>query len=131
MQPYPDIHTLVDTLLGQEYTPDLDCWALTRYLFQHGRGITLDARFEHNRFAVLEVWWQDDDRIVETILQPWDVCVFNTGGPMADHVGIAMDAHYFVHSRQKTGVCKEPVQRWKKRLLQVVRVQERPGSGSF
>jgi cell wall-associated NlpC family hydrolase len=126
------LDVLADELLGWPYDADFDCWALVRHLFVEGRGIVLDALPELNRLRVQEVWFRGDARPLMDVVEPWDILVLTLGGPLADHTGIVMDARYFLHSRVAIGVCKEPLAKWQRRCLQVVRVQEQtsPPSGT-
>jgi hypothetical protein len=123
--PRPALEALVDELLGQPYQESQNCWWLVRHLFERGRGVHLDVEADLNALVLHEVWFRDDARPVLEVVQPWDGLVFTVAGPLADHAGIVINAEYFVHSRVKIGVCKEPLQKWSNRLLQVVRVQAR------
>ena len=123
--PRPSLEALVDELLGRPYVPAEDCWWLVRHLFERGRGVHLDVEADLSALVLHEVWFRDDARPVREVVQPWDGVVFAVAGPLADHAGIVITPEYFVHSRTGTGVCREPLQKWRRRLLQVVRVQER------
>lgn len=123
--PLPTLEYLVEEVLGHPYSEAMDCWALVRYLFAAGRGVQLDVQADLNALVLHEVWFRDDARPYQDIIQPWDGLVFHTAGPLADHAGIAITAEYFVHARRKTGVCRERIHPWSSRLLQVVRVQAR------
>lgn len=123
--PRPSLDALVDELLGLPYHESQDCWWLVRHLFARGRGVHLAVEADLNALVLQEVWFRDDARPLSDVVAPWDGLVFTVAGPLADHAGIVIDAEYFVHSRTGTGVCREPLQKWRRRLLQVVRVQER------
>lgn len=128
----PSLDELVTGLLGTPWTKEHDCWWLVRTLYREGLGIDLAHEMEQAAFRCLEIWWRGDTALIETIVQPYDLLILATGGPMADHVGVICDTRSFVHSREKTGVCKELIQRWCKRHLQVVRIWSRalPHCGS-
>jgi cell wall-associated NlpC family hydrolase len=126
------LEQLADELLGWPYDANFTCWDLVQYLFEHGRGLHLDALPELNRHRVQEVWFRGDPRPLADVVQPWDVLVCTVRGPLADHAGVVIDALWFIHNRENVGVCKEPFKRWEKRVLQVIRVQaqELPPSGT-
>jgi cell wall-associated NlpC family hydrolase len=120
-----DLQTLAQSLLGREHTPEFNCWDLVLLLFQEGQGITLHTDIERNRALVHEVWWQDDPHDLCTCVQPYDLLVMHTRGPLADHIGVVLDGQTFIHNREKVGVCIEKLQMWLPRCLQLLRVQPR------
>lgn len=119
--PFPDLTSLVTPLLGTPHS-QMDCWDLVQYLFREGRGITFDPHIDRNQTRIMEVWWHEDGDPLDSVLQPWDVCIFHTAGPLADHIGVVLNTLQFVHSRPQTGVVCETIARWRSRLLQVARV---------
>lgn len=123
MQPtYPPIAALVEERLGRPHTATYNCWTFIQDVFLAGRGIVFDPIIEQNRLRVQEVWWRSDPVALEDVVQPFDLLVFHTRGPLADHIGVAIDAQSFAHNRDKVGVCRETLQSWHQRCLQVLRV---------
>jgi cell wall-associated NlpC family hydrolase len=122
----PDIHVLVDPLLGAPYAT-MDCWNLVRYLYREGFGLDLVRDAERAAVAFQELWYRGDARDPLTGIAPWDLLVIanTTAVPISDHVGIALDAQQFVHARAaETGVALARLRTWKSRLLQVARLRE-------
>jgi cell wall-associated NlpC family hydrolase len=122
----PDINSLVDPLLGAAYA-DMDCWDVARHLYREGFGLDLARDTERAAVAFQELWYRSDERDPLTCIAPWDLIVIanNAALPVGDHVGVAVDAHQFVHARvSKTGVAVDRLRTWKTRLLQVARLRE-------
>lgn len=128
----PNIHRLVEPLIGLPYEhfqlpgPSGQanaCWGLVRELFHKGFGIDLatDSTTAAERFA--EVWYRGDARDPWDGLQAWDGLVLATRGLLSDHVGLIVEPTLMVHVRQRVGVCVEPIQRWKPKLVQIVRLR--------
>ena len=67
------------------------CWGLVLHLFKEGFGFDLatDTTSAAERFA--EVWYRGDTRDPWEVLQPWDVLVLATRGPLSDHVGLIVE----------------------------------------
>jgi cell wall-associated NlpC family hydrolase len=122
----PDIHALVDPLLGKAYA-EYDCWNLVRHLYREGFGLDLVRDAERAAVAFQELWYRGDDRDPLTCIEPWDLLIIanNPTMPISDHVGIAVDTQQFVHARvAETGVAVARLRTWKSRLLQVARLRE-------
>ena len=131
--PLPDIAPMVTPLIGLPYEhfqlpgssgASNACWGLVRHLLKEGFGFDLatDATSAAERFA--EVWYRGDATDPWDVLQPWDALVFATRGPLSDHVGLVVEPTRMVHVRQRVGVCVEPTQRWKPKLVQIVRLRK-------
>ena len=96
---------------------------LVRHLLQEGFGFDLatDAVSAAERFG--EVWHRGLDRDPWELLQTWDALVFITRGLLTDHLGLIVEPTLMVHCRRRIGVCVEPIQRWRPKLFQIVRVR--------
>ena len=132
MQSLPNIQTLVAPLVGLPYEhfqlPGASgasnaCWGLVRHLFQAGFGFDLatDTTSAAERFA--EVWYRGDACDPWEVFQVWDALVLATRGLLSDHVGLVVEPTLMVHVRQRVGVCVEPIQRWKPKVVQIVRLR--------
>jgi hypothetical protein len=121
---YHPIAALVEERLGREHTKQYNCWDFIQDIFLAGRGIAFDPVIEHNRLRVQEVWWRSDPVPLEDVVRPYDLLVLSTRGPLADHIGVVIDKQSFAHNREKAGVCRENLQNWHQRCLQVLRVTE-------
>jgi cell wall-associated NlpC family hydrolase len=128
----PDILQIVTPLIGLPYEhfqlpgpfgASNACWGLVRHLLKEGFGFDLatDATSAAERFA--EVWYRGDSRDPWEVLQRWDGLVLATRGTLSDHVGLIVEPTTMVHVRQRVGVCVEPIQRWKPKLVQIVRLR--------
>jgi cell wall-associated NlpC family hydrolase len=134
MQHLPDIQALVKPLIDADLPYEHfqlpgpsgasnACWGLVRYLFHEGFGFDLatDTTSAAERFA--EVWYCGSMHDPWEVLQPWDVMVLATRGPLSDHVGLIVEPTRMVHVRRRLGVCVEPIRRWKPKLVQIVRLR--------
>lgn len=123
VQSWPNLHALVDPLLGTPYA-ECDCWRLLHTLYQQGFGLDLanDPSLLSSQFQ--ELWFQGDARCPLALVQPWDCLVLSIKGLVGDHCGLVLDEALFVHPRKRAGVVKEPIRRWQEKLLQVVRPRE-------
>ena len=132
MATLPNIRSVVDSLIGLPYEhfqlpspsgASNACWGLVKYLYKKGFGFDLatDTTSAAERFA--EVWYRGEDRDPLALLQSWDALVFATRSPLSDHVGLVVEPTLMVHVRKRVGVCVEPMQRWKPKLVQIVRVR--------
>ena len=136
-RPLPNIRRIVEPLIGLPYehfqlpgptsagmsAAANACWGLVRFLYKEGFGFDLatDTTSAAERFA--EVWYRGEDRDPWLLLQPWDAMVLATRGALSDHVGLIVEPTLMVHVRKRVGVCVEPIQRWKPKLVQIVRVR--------
>lgn len=117
----PDILALVDPLLGLPYA-QYDCWQLVRKLYLEGWGIDFEADPAAAIHQVQEIWFEDEDGDPLALVQPWDLVIFRTRAMASGHVGIMVDERQFVHER-RTGLCLEPLVRWRARLMQIARLR--------
>ena len=122
LETLPDIRPLVDQLLGRPYA-EVNCFALLRHLFAAGWGLDLEADPVQAAQSVLEYWHADDPRDLCTLVQPWDILVLRDLHPWGTHVGVVVDTVSYVHTRPRTGVVLEPIQRWRRWVVQVARLQ--------
>jgi cell wall-associated NlpC family hydrolase len=118
----PDLAALVEPLLGLPYE-QYDCWALCRYLYREYWGEDLDADPAQGWKHIQEIWWQDDTEDPLSLSQSGDLWIMRGTGMSSHHTGIVCNTVYFVHTRRRTGVCLEPLARWKPRLLQLARLR--------
>lgn len=118
----PDLTAIITPILGEPYA-QWDCFRLVRHLIYEGFGMDLDEDPQQAVKAIVEVWYRGDARDPLTLLQPWDCWILATKGLYSDHVGIVVDTQHFVHTRRRTGVCVEPLLRWKSKLLQLARLR--------
>ena len=118
----PDLAAIVAPLLGEPYAT-WNCFRLVKHLIYEGYGVTLDDEPQHAARSILEVWYRGDGADPLSLVQPWDAAIFACRGPFSDHLGLMVDAQYFVHTRPRTGVCLEPLRRLEKRLLQLARLR--------
>lgn len=119
------IQEAIDQLMGREY-PAGTCWQyVLDLLHAGGQG---DYR-DHPAQAVAqtrEVWFCDDSRDPWSLIQPWDwLLLTHTGRPehgaVVGHIGVVIDASCMTHVRVQGGVCREPLRRWRHRLIQLAR----------
>lgn len=118
----PDIAAIIDPLIGMPYA-QMNCWQLVRTLYRQGWGDDLDDHPAQAWRHVEELWWQEDPEDPLALIQPWDLLVLRGLGMASQHVGVAIDALTFIHTRQRVGVCLEPMRRWAPRLLQLARLR--------
>lgn len=118
----PDLAGLVEPLLGLSYE-QYDCWALCRHLYREYWGEDLDADPAQGWKYIQELWWQDDTDDPLTLSQSGDLWIMRGRGMSSHHVGIVCNTVHFVHTRRRTGVCLEPLRRWRPRLLQLARLR--------
>lgn len=121
---WPNIHSLVDPLLGLPYA-QYNCWRVAQILFKAGWNLDLaaDPRLLTGAFA--EVWWcEGNPRPPLSLVQPWDCLVLSIKGLVGDHCGVVLDDRLMVHTRKKAGIVKEPMTRWDAKLWQIVRLKE-------
>lgn len=127
----PNLAALVQPILGAPYTqftlpgtpaPNA-CYGLVAYLMREGLGVDMPTDPASLMSHVVEVWFRGDATDPLALVQPWDGYVLATKLAWSDHVGLVTSETHFVHVRQRTGVCLEPLQRWRSRLLQVVRLR--------
>lgn len=132
MQSLPDIRPLVEQVVGLPYEhfqlpgpsgASNACWGLVRFLYKEGFGFDLatDTTSAAARFA--EVWYRGSSQDPWETLQRWDALVLATRSPLSDHVGLIVEPTLMVHCRRRVGVCVEPIQRWKPKLVQIVRLR--------
>jgi hypothetical protein len=121
-QSIPDLRALVTPILGASYE-QYNCYRLLKHLISTGFGLTLDDDPQRAAQAIVEVWYRGDTREPLALMQPWDCAILACRGPLSDHVGLVVDTQYFVHTRRRTGVCLEKVQRWQSKLLQIARLR--------
>jgi hypothetical protein len=124
MQTIPDLAAIADPLLGKPYT-DVDCWQLLRFVLAEGFRYTLDPQPANNLGDVCEIWHCDETCDPWARAQPWDLLVFATSRGITQHVGLVVNDAYLLHTRPRTGVCLEPLQRrWiRAQLFQVLRLR--------
>jgi hypothetical protein len=122
VQRIPNIRSLVDQILGASYA-DYNCYGLVRYLLKAGFALDLDADPHQAANAIVEVWYRGDTRDPLTLIRPWDCFILACKGFASDHLGLIVDARTFVHTRPRTGVVLEPIQRWQAKLLQIARLR--------
>lgn len=127
MQPVmrvPTITDIVDPILGASYE-HYDCWGLVRYILKAGFHLDIVADPRQAAEQVCEVWQRDDPRDPFQLLQPWDWLIFITRArlPVTNHVGLVVDPTQMVHTRRRTGVVREPMQRWMPKVFQVARLR--------
>lgn len=118
----PDLRAIIDPLIGAPYE-QWDCWRLIRHLYREGWGIALEDDPGVAHREVQEIWFAGDTEEPLALVQPWDVVIMRTRGLASSHVGIVLDTQYFIHTRQRIGVCLEPLRRWQSRLLQIARLR--------
>jgi hypothetical protein len=127
----PNLARLVEPILGAPYarftvagSPEPNaCYGLVAYLLREGFAVEMPVDPTQIARELVEVWFRGDARDPMQLVQPWDGYVLATKAPWSDHVGLVTSETHFVHVRQRTGVCLEPLQRWRSRLLQVVRLR--------
>lgn len=119
---WPNLAALVEPLLGAPYA-EYDCLKFMHRLLREG--FDLDVPPEPGPIAAqfVEVWARGDARNPLMLVQPWDGVVLTIKGLVGDHVGLVLNETQFVHTRLKTGVVLEPLPRWHRRFLQVVRLR--------
>ena len=121
----PDIHALVDALLGTPYAT-YDCWDLARHLYEQGFGAALPRDTQISAQQFQEVWYRGAATDLLTLVHPWDLIVTATAAdlPVSDGVGVAVDAQRFVYaSRTTTGVQLGRLRTWRPRILQLARLR--------
>ncbi len=118
----PDLAAIVDPLLGLPYE-QYNCWALCRYLYREAWGEELEEDTNQAWKYVQEIWWQDDADDPLRLSQCGDLWIMRGRGMASHHVGIVLNDQYFTHTRRRTGVCLEPLRRWRPRLLQIARLR--------
>jgi hypothetical protein len=127
----PNLHALVEPILGAPYAhftlpgtpPPNACYGLIAYLMREGLGVDIPQDPAQLTSQVVELWFRGDERDPLALVQPWDGYVLATKMAWSDHVGLVTSETHFVHVRERLGVCLEPMQRWRSRLLQVVRLR--------
>lgn len=123
----PDLHRLVTPMLGRPYA-ELDCWGLTRELLRQGGFPELAEDLARVTEYVREVWYCDEVTDPLALVQPWDwYLLAHHGDPQTgawiNHIGLVVNGTHFVHTRRRLGVCLEPLQRWRFKLIQVARMR--------
>jgi hypothetical protein len=118
----PDIRACIDPILGAPYE-EYRCWNLARYLMQTGLGLDIVAEPLRAAEQLSEIWFEGDPRDPLSLVQPWDLFVMVRHGDITEHVGVVVDAQALVHTRLRTGVVVEPLQRWRPKLLQLARLR--------
>lgn len=127
----PNLEGLVTPILRTPYAhfavpgaPEPNaCYGLLRYLFKQGFDLDFPTDPAEIARAIVELWYRGDPRDPLMLAQPWDGYVLATKAPWSDHVGLVVSATHFVNVRKRTGVCLEPLQQWRSRLLQMVRLR--------
>ena len=116
---------IIEDLLGTPYEA-LDCFQLIREIFRRDAGILLPD--DTNAMALLfgEAWYWKDGVSLDEIIQPYDVLLMATKAHgIGTHLAIVVDdGMTFLHTRERLGTCQEPTQRWKSRIVQVLRYRQ-------
>jgi cell wall-associated NlpC family hydrolase len=118
----PDLAALVEPLLGLRYE-EYDCWRLVRRLYRDYWDEDLEDDPAQAWRHVQEIWWQDDAEDPLVLSQGGDLWIMRGRGMASHHTGIVCNTVHFVHTRPRTGVCLEPLKRWRLRLLQIARLR--------
>jgi hypothetical protein len=118
----PPMVPLIEPFLGKPYG-EHECWRLVCELLHAGGFVDVPDDPIQAIEAVSEVWFRDDPRDPLTLVQPWDWWLMPREGPLVGHIGLVVDAVKFIHVRLKGGVCLEPMQRWRTRLIQLARLR--------
>lgn len=121
-QSFPALRPHVDAILGAPYA-QYPCWALARHLIQEGLGLDIVADPHRAANQLSEVWFEGDPRDPLSLVQPWDLFIMLRHGIVSEHVGMVVDSETLVHTRRRTGVVLEPIQRWIPKLLQLGRLR--------
>ena len=103
--------------------PSNACWGLVRHLFQKALALTSPRIRPVRRHALRKCGIAGDARDPWEVLQPWDAPGAGNARPLSDHVGLIVEPTLMVHCAQRVGVCVEPIQRWKPKLVQIVRLR--------
>jgi len=119
---WPPLGSLIEPFLDKPYGKD-DCWKLVCDLLHAGGFLAVPDDPMQAIEAVSEIWFCDDPRDPLTLVQPWDWWLMPRTGRLVGHIGLVVDEVKFIHVRLKGGVCLEPMQRWRTRLIQLARLR--------
>lgn len=119
---WPNLSALIAPLLGTPYQT-LDCWQLVQQLFQEGFGLDLLGEPAQLNTLMVEVWFQGDPRPLLSLVQPWDCLLYSNKGLVTEHIGVVVNDYQMVHARPQTGVVLEPLTRYRRQILQLVRLR--------
>lgn len=113
---------IVEDLLGTPYEA-MDCFQLIREVFRRDAGIILPNDTQDMALLFGEAWFYQSPEPFEEVIQPYDILLFATKQHgIGTHVGLVVDdGMTFLHTRERVGACQEPVQRWKARIVQILR----------
>lgn len=107
-----------DLYIGKPYS-QYDCWGLMQAIYRDEAGIRLDSDIYRSAGDFVEIWYDSEGEMPSP--NPFDILVMRRYRPYAEHVAVAIDSDRFIHARPRTGACIEKIDKYRHKILQIVR----------
>lgn len=100
-----------------------NCWSFIRQLYMTNFDIDLHHNILVNAETFIEVWNVHNTTPIESIVHEWDMALIRTNNVVVDHAGLVIYPDKIVHCTPLTGVCIEPMAKYRNTMFQIVRLQ--------